>query len=973
MIALLLSMLCWVSFGEVIHIAVTGSDGNPGTAEKPIRSLGYLRDRLNRAPPVSEVVFRRGVYRNSLPLMNWKGLDPAESPLLIRAAEGEEVIFDGGGSLSAAKPIAGAPLLFSIPHTYRGAETPRLWELDTRTRYRPVADLTSVSHFPASFTYTGEELIFHTSDGKPPSAHKIGLSVADCGMFINRPYVTVRGISFRNYRARSKWSTAIDLRTDNITVEDCSASNCSLGFIITGKNNRVIRCRAEDVGGGVYVGGDHARIEGCRLFKKRDDFMISMYAQDDTGIQYYHPARHGVVVNNLCAGFGNGIFVKAQLGEYVVEHNTVIGARHGLTNTNWSELCRFRYNIVVGFSGPISLGRKPVPPTVNENCYWMTTPRGETPQKKWKGRIPGRNSLIADPRFINENAGDYRLAKDSPCITQARKPWGAFPAVGDGYRDDVPPDVRLRAMEPVVDVGKDLKTGLPLFVTREVGFELEVEARDAAGKPAQMQWKVGDEDWRKPLPVEANLMVTLPDDVKVSTVSVRVADDSGNWSKPATVNCEFRQNPSTPRLIANPVVYANAQAAIVAFSTSEPTFAAIDFGPSDAYGGKVESIRIKKKKTVRVFQTEHTLALPTESVSTGQPVHYRIRLETRNGGKTFTVDGVFKPGGIKTVSLSPEGNNGGKGTADDPWKTLQYAVDRTLPGDTIVLKPGIYDSPAKLNRGGVKAAPIRIRAEKKWEAILDGNRQHPILLNLENAPYVEIHDLQIRWYGSSGINLEASPNVTVAGCKIWNDFWSGWPTGKAVRVVRSPGFIGERNLLFRQEFGFWLYFSPGCRITNNTCTGNLYGAAGLLYSIQGSVCRNNDFAFEGNDVLVIEVRKGQKAQLKEFDCDYNNLATHLRPQTPGTKFDSVVPKERVLSMGSKAIVMFTGWHPTAFQRKRFKSLDEWRQFSGLDKHSIFADPLHLNAEKRQFELSPKSPNIGAGVNGKTIGAMDAVR
>jgi hypothetical protein len=84
-----------------------------------------------------------------------------------------------------------------------------------------------------------------------------------------REVIFEEGVYFQNYLVREKWSTAIDLRVDHITVEDCSARNCSLGFVVSGNNNTVRRCSAEDVGGGVYVGGANATVEECRLFKQR--------------------------------------------------------------------------------------------------------------------------------------------------------------------------------------------------------------------------------------------------------------------------------------------------------------------------------------------------------------------------------------------------------------------------------------------------------------------------------------------------------------------------------------------------------------------------------------------------------------------------------------------------------------------------------------------------------------------------------
>ena len=331
----------------------------------------------------------------------------------------------------------------------------------------------------------------------------------------------------------------------------------------------------------------------------------------------------------------------------------------------------------------------------------------------------------------------------------------------------------------------------------------------------------------------------------------------------------------------------------------------------------------------------------------------------------------------QTFYLSPDGSDANSGTANKPWKTLQYAVDQALPGDVILLKPGIYAEPTRMTRGGTSNAPIIIRAEQKWRAILDGNRRAHTCLSLVDAPFVEIRDLEIRWFevapGSAGIHLKNSPHVTVAGCKIWNDFFSGWPMGKAVAVWHSPGFIAENNLVFRQEVGFYLYASPRSRIVRNTGVSNLYGAVAWLHSLRGSVCRNNSFTYNGNDMMTFEegsTPEEAKAAFVEFDCDYNNYCTELRAQEPGAKFDSVPPGEKVLFAWSKAIIRLV---PSDIPNHRFISMDHWRAYSGKDAHSIFADPLHLACAEQRFELDPKSPNLGAGEGGEAIGCFGPAR
>jgi hypothetical protein len=45
--------------------------------------------------------------------------------------------------------------------------------------------------------------------------------------------------------------------------------------------------------------------------------------------------------------------------------------------------------------------------------------------------------------------------------------------------------------------------------------------------------------------------------------------------------------------------------------------------------------------------------------------------------------------------------------------------------------------------------------------------------------------------------------------------------------------------------------------------------------------------------------------------------------------------------------------------------------SGKDQHTIFKDPKYADTAAYDFHVRPGSPDIGAGENGSTIGALGA--
>jgi nitrous oxidase accessory protein NosD len=323
----------------------------------------------------------------------------------------------------------------------------------------------------------------------------------------------------------------------------------------------------------------------------------------------------------------------------------------------------------------------------------------------------------------------------------------------------------------------------------------------------------------------------------------------------------------------------------------------------------------------------------------------------------------------RTWHVSPTGRDGAPGRADAPLRSIQEAVDHAAPGDTILLQPGIYAEPVRFHRGGTEGRPITLRAVERWKAILDGARRHDNLITIEKAPFVVIQDLEIRWYRLVGIRVRESADVRVQGCRIWNAPPGGgtWPEGDGVRVERSPRFTGTGNVLFDQERGFELISSPEATITRNTAVANLYGGVVFVRSIEGSTCTNNSLAYQVNDAISIEEPEGGRERLAGFTCDYNNYGLTLQPGEAGEPPLEPRPKDRHLLTESKVLVFFSDSDGKAF--RWFRTLQEWREFSGLDAHSIFADPLFVDSAAGDFHLESSSPNRGAGSDGTAIGAL----
>lgn len=99
---------------------------------------------------------------------------------------------------------------------------------------------------------------------------------------------------------------------------------------------------------------------------------------------------------------------------------------------------------------------------------------------------------------------------------------------------------------------------------------------------------------------------------------------------------------------------------------------------------------------VNVANGTHEIAVPTPQPKPAVPVSFQAALY-----------------------VSPQGNDAsGDGSADQPWHSVQYALEHALPGSTIYLAAGNYFEDIATVRSGIPNRPIRIVGPS--EAVLQG-------------------------------------------------------------------------------------------------------------------------------------------------------------------------------------------------------------------------------------------------------------
>jgi hypothetical protein len=457
-----------------------------------------------------------------------------------------------------------------------------------------------------------------------------------------------------------------------------------------------------------------------------------------------------------------------------------------------------------------------------------------------------------------------------------------------------------------------------------------------------------------------------------------------------------------PRLVGEPAVYANEHGAVVIFKTDRPCLSALQWGAANPLEHRIddprnwrnEGFNADDPQNLTSPHTDHCLAIIGSAVA-GASYAYQILLSSGAEDAVPVHRGEFTlKGSPRTLHVSVTGKDDETGGASEhPLATLQYAVDRALPGDRVLVAPGIYTGSVWMTHGGVAGHPIRIESQEPWNspsggAILDGQRAWDSAIRIGRkarvletwkmgpltAPvvsHVQISGFEMRWYNGLCVHADESTDLLVEGCKFWGRHYvKGRPgTCEGVGAFHCERVTIDRCLFLTVNSAVRFNISSGLRLTNNTAAKCFHRVIGIVNS-EGLYLRNNSFAFGASYLLQIH-----GVELNQIDSDYNNFAVNLRLDS--VDFESV-PAEEKLQHEAKDFYYgesksLSAWDERTPEKPSpyLQTLSIWRAATGQDKHSIAIHPRYADPLNQDFRLLPNSPNLGKGEHGGNIGAFGA--
>jgi Right handed beta helix region len=160
--------------------------------------------------------------------------------------------------------------------------------------------------------------------------------------------------------------------------------------------------RIHDCGRLPRTGHDHGiYLEGSRGARVVGNMI---YGNADWGIQFYPEADHSYVAHNVIDGNGGGIIVAGESagGEYNQAH----ASDHNRVELNVIANSSADQNIAVFWGGPVGVGN-----VVRRNCVW----NGNDGNVGDSTGLAISGTIVANPRFVNRNAQDFRMLASSRC------------------------------------------------------------------------------------------------------------------------------------------------------------------------------------------------------------------------------------------------------------------------------------------------------------------------------------------------------------------------------------------------------------------------------------------------------------------------------------------------------------------------------------------------------------------------------
>ncbi len=294
----------------------------------------------------------------------------------------------------------------------------------------------------------------------------------------------------------------------------------------------------------------------------------------------------------------------------------------------------------------------------------------------------------------------------------------------------------------------------------------------------------------------------------------------------------------------------------------------------------------------------------------------------------------------RRLYVSPQGSDGGSGTKEAPFRTIQQAASVASPGTLVSVAPGRYAGSIETGSSGTASERIVYMSAEKWGAKLVGDGDLEAAW-INAGDYVDIVDFDITGSNEDAI-LEEGSNVRVIGNRLHDMKSVGagtWSPGYALKNVDFIGNVVHDN----GHHGLYPAHSGG-KVLNNIVYGNAdYGIHCWHNCNKQTVSNNLVFENRAGGIIIGQGDSPNYGDVPADDCVVSNNIAVNNAETGIQEYGATGSGNRFLN---------NSVHGNGGQGIDLKS--------GTEEGTITADPQLLDIENGDFRVSPSSPIIGKG-------------
>jgi len=376
----------------------------------------------------------------------------------------------------------------------------------------------------------------------------------------------------------------------------------------------------------------------------------------------------------------------------------------------------------------------------------------------------------------------------------------------------------------------------------------------------------------------------------------------------------------------------------------------------------------------------------------------------------------------RMMFLSTTGEDSVSCRAGAVFRTLGRAAECLAPGDTLIVRPGIYDGGVWVTVKATAEAPVLIQGESLEAEVDSSTADMPDAIRIQDASYVTLDRITVRKAIRAGCGVRFSNHITITNSRfgdngVWGIFTSfaddirfegnecfGSKKEHGIYHSNSGDRFVIRGNIVHHNSGNGLHMNGdpemgGDGVLNwgvvekNIIYNNGYsGGAGInMTHVHDILVRNNlvykNYAggitiyqdtgtFEQGSKRVLVMGNTVYFRPGEGRSGVNVQTTTEKVLIAGNIFVSGVANRGAIEVNSDHLstivsdrnVLWSVDTTKIIERKgRLTGIEAWRALSGNDLHSLVAEPKFASIDSADFTLDSASPAVAAGMT------IDSVR